>query len=409
MTTPSFLSQQFGGAKQSQYRYLTTNLLSGALMGDWLPIEAQTFSRVINATGTMTGNLDLIPGNPEQNAANIQACTPRKAVLWCLQDGVPVWNGILYDWVPMTALPPQQVQIQASTMDSILTHRLIKTDLVFNGTDIFDMARGLIQYALNKSPNGQVAGITYSQGLCGVVDSVTFDGSQNQLVSDALNQLVTTYGIEYSWRPYMDDSGNLLTSVDLGYPALGQPFPQSGLAYSFPGNLLDYRFNATGSTCANSVVATAQNGSTGDTTSGDSGSTTGQALTGSAIDITDISNGYPLMEQAVSATGVTFTSDSQLDAYAAGVLPSVTATQLSPLVILGNGQYPPLSVTGLGSYAAVSFTSALHPPGPNGEPGFSGIGRVVSWSCYPPVASTLQAETLQVQLGDMPFEGTGAP
>ncbi len=382
----------FASARQSSYRYLCSNVLSGALMGDWLPLEVQSFSMVINGGGKFSGSLDLIPGSPVQNAANLAAITPRKAVLWCLQDGVPIWNGVLWDWVPSTVLQ-QQLPIQAATMEWILSKRIIDTDLVFTSADIFTMARGIIQFAFNKTPNGQVAGITYSAALSGVTDSLTFDGSQNQDCLAALGTLVSTYGIEFSFRPYMDANGNLRTNVDLGYPALGQGFPASGLAYSFPGNLLDYAFVATGSSGANRVVATAQ--AAGDT---------GVALTGAAIDSTDIGNGYPLTEEAVSATGVTFSTDSQLDSYAAGILPSVTATQLAPLVVLGNGQYPPLSVTQLGSYASVAFTSAEHPAGPNGEPGFTGTGRIVSWTAYPP--NSQQAEYAQLQLGGMPFEGS---
>ena len=412
MTTPGSLQQYyasggpFGSAKKSEYRYLATSVTSGALLGDWLPIEPQSFSRVINGAGTFTGYLDLLPGSPQQNATNIAALTPRKAVLWVLQDGVPIWSGIQFDWIPQSVLQ-QQLSIQASTMDSILAHRIIDIDLVFNNTDVFDMARSVIQYALSKSPAGagtsaQVAGITYSQGASGIVDSLTFDGSQNQLASDALSQLVTTYAIEYSWRPYMDAAGNLFTNVDLAYPALGQPYPQSGLAYSFPGNLLDYEFTATGSTSANRVVATAQ-ASTG------SGSTAASAaaLTGSAIDLADISNGYPLSEMAVSATGTMFTSNAQLIAYARGYLPSVSATQLAPLLILGNGQQPELAITQLGSYASVALTSSLHPAKANGAPGFTGTGRVVSWTAYPPTAQ--QAEYADITLGAMPFEGSGSP
>ena len=99
-----------------------------------------------------------------------------------------------------------------------------------------------------------------------------------------------------------------------------------------------------------------------------------------------------------------FTTDQQVSDYCTGFLPSTTATQLAPLVVLGNGQYPPLSVTQLGSYASAAFTSAEHPAGPNGEPGFTGTGRVVSWSCYPPTSQ--QAEYSQLQLGAMPFEGS---
>lgn len=401
--TPAQLQQfyasggPFRNARQSDYRYLCTNVLSGAVMGDWLPIEPQSFGRVINGPGTFTGALDLIPSEPARNAANLAAITPRKSMLWSLQDGVPIWAGILWDWVPQSVLQ-QQLPIQASTLESLLARRIIDTDLAFTSADVFDIARALVQFAFSKTPNGQVAGVTYASGESGITATLTFDGSQNSSVADALGTLVTTYDLEWTFRPYMDANGALRTSLDLGLP-LGQPYPASGLAYSFPGNLLDYVPTATGSTGANKVIATAQSSGNSGTTPGD----TGVALTGSAIDTTDIGNGYPLTEIAESATGVNFTAGSQLDDYAAGHLPSVTATQLAPLLVLGNGQYPPVNVTQLGSYASAAFTSSVHPAGPHGEPGFAAIGRVVAWTAYPPTSQ--QAEYAQIQLGAMPFEG----
>jgi hypothetical protein len=400
MTTPANLRQYyasggpFASAVPSDYRYLCTNVLSGVPMGDYLPMEPQSFSDVINGGGTFTGSLDLIPESPQQNLANITAITPRKAMLWVLQDGVPIWAGILWDWVPTTILQ-QQMPVQGATLDFLLGRRVIDTDLVFTNADVFDMARGIVQFAFSKTPNGQVAGVTYSAAESGTTDTLTFDGSQNQDCLTALGTLVSTYGIEFHFRPYMDQNGNLRISFDLGYPALGQPYPASGLAYSFPGNLLDYEFVATGSTGANRLIGSAEN----TTASG-----TGTAYTGSATDATDIANGYPLTEAVLSPTGVTFSSDAQVSAYCAGYLPSTTATQIAPLVVLGNGQYPPLAVTQLGSYASVAFTSALHPASSNGSPGFTGTGRVVSWTCYPPTSQ--QAEYSEVQMGAMPFEGS---
>src|SRR5208282_4907101 len=306
-------------------------------------------SMVINGGGKFSGSLDLIPGSPQQNLVDLAAITPRKAVLWVLQDGVPIWNGILWDWVPTTVLQ-QQLPIQGATMEFLLGKRLIDTDLVYTNADVFDMARGIIQFAFSKSPNGQVAGVTYSSGESGIVESLTFDGTQNQDCLAALGTLVSTYGIEFSFRPYMDQNGNLRTSVDLGYPALGQPYPASGLAYNFPGNLLDYAFTATASTGANSLIGSAQ--APGDT---------GVALTGTAIDEVDIGNGYPLMEEAISPTGVSFTTDAQVSSYCEGVLPSTTATQLAPLAVLGNGQYPPLNVTQLGKRSMPRCSSAPCP------------------------------------------------
>jgi hypothetical protein len=375
-------------------------------MGDYLPIEPQSFSDVINGGGTFTGSLDLIGGVSQQagaenlavqNAANIAAITPRKAMMWALQDGTPVWGGILWDWAPTTILQ-SQMPVQAATLDFLLGKRIIETDLVFTNADVFDMARGIVQYAFGKGPGYQVAGVTYSAALSGITDSLTFPGSQQQDCLTALGTLVSTYGIEFHFRPYQDQSGGLHLSLDLGYPGLGRAYPASGLAYSFPGNLLDYAFVATGSSGANRLIGSAQNTATGTTGS------TGAALTGSAVDDTDIANGYPVTEQVVSPTGVTFTTDAQVSAYCAGLLPSYTATQLAPLVILGNGQYPPIAVTPLGSYCSVAFTSPLHPAVGAGSPGFTGTGRVVSWQVYPPTSQ--QAEYSELQLGAMPLEGS---
>ena len=372
-------------------------------MGDYLPIEPQSFSDVINGGGTFTGSLSLIAGVSQQagaenlavqNAANVAAITPRKAMMWVLQDGTPVWGGILWDWAPTTILQ-WQMPVQAATLDFLLGRRIIETDLVFTNADVFDMARGIVQYAFGKGPGYQVAGVTYSAALSGITDSLTFPGSQRQDCLTALGTLVSTYGIEFHFRPYMDQAGGLHLSLDLGYPALGQPYPASGLAYSFPGNLLDYAFVATGSSGANRLIGSAQN----TTASG-----TGTAYTGSAADDTDIANGYPVTEQVVSPVGVTFTSDAQVSAYCAGLLPSYTATQLAPLVILGNGQYPPIAVTPLGSYCSVAFTSPLHPANADGSPGFTGSGRVVSWQVFPPTSQ--QAEYSELQLGAMPLEGS---
>jgi hypothetical protein len=383
---------QFAAAAQSQYRYLSTNILTGAIAGDYIPLEVQSFSAVINGGGTFTGSLDGT-NDPAQNLQNIAALNPRKNILWALQDNVPIWNGQVNAWNPSTVLQ-QQLPVQASTLEALLTGRFITSDLAFVNADVFDMARGIVQYAFSMTPSGQVAGITYTAGESGITDSLTFDGSQNGDCLSALQTLVSTYGIEFAFRPYITQAGQLQTSFDLGNP-LGQPFPASGLAYNFPGNLLDYAFCATAG--ANQVIGSAQADNSGD------GTSDGTAYTGSATDSVDIANGYPLSQAVVSPTGVTFSSDAQVAAYCQGILPSLTATQVAPLLVLGNGQRPALNVTPLGSYADVAFTSWMHPPGPQGQPGWTANGRVVSWQCYPP--SDQQAEYSQLQLGAMPFEG----
>jgi hypothetical protein len=376
----------------SGYRFLTTNLLTGALMGDWLPITGQTFTRTLNATGTGTCVLNET-GNPTVDAANVAAVTPRKSVLWVLQDGAVIWSGQVLDW-PHQSILDGTLPLNCADLSNLMSQRIINTTLTYTSEDVFDVARGLIGYALGKSPNGGAANLTFSGGESGIVDSFTFQSSQRQSVLDALQTLNSTYSIEWNFRPYQDAAGNFYVSFDLAFPALGLPFPQSALVYNFPGNLLDYAFQAMGSTSANRVLATAQN-----TTSTDSGDT----LTGRATDNLDLSQGYPLAEMQISASSGEWTSNAQVAAYATGYLPQVTDTQLTPLLTLPGGIYPSLAQTVLGSYAQVSLTSWLHPPTASGAPGFSGVGRVTSWTLTPPSAQ--QAETTQIQLGGLTLTG----
>lgn len=377
----------------SGYRYLTTNVISGQIMGDWLPIAGQSFSRSLNSTGSGSAAL-ISTGSPQTDAANVAAVKARVAVLWVLQQGAVVWAGRVLDWQHQSILDGT-LPLNCADISQMFggPGRIINTTLTFTDEDIFDVARALVGYGLGKSPQGGIANFTFSGATSGITDTLTFPSSQRMSVLDALGTLVSTYNIEWAMRPYQDAAGNFFVSFDLGFPSLGQPFPQSGLVYNFPGNMLDYSFMAMGSQSANRVLATAQ-----------SSDTSGDTLTGRATDNYDLETlGFPLAEMQVSASTGQWTSDDQVAAYATGYLPQVTDTQLTPLLTLPGGIYPALSQTTLGSYAQVGLTSWLHPAKADGSPGFSGIGRIVGWTLTPPADQ--QQETVQLQLGDMTLTG----
>ena len=253
-------------AQDSQrYRYTSTDLLTGQVTGDWLPIIPQSATRTINTAGTFTGALDLAAGNTDaERRQNIAAVEPEKTVLWIWQEGVPVWNGIIWDW-PHQSIEDNTLPLAASTPESLFQHRVIMDNLSFVNMDVFDIMRALVTYALAQQPNGQMAGLVMSGAESGQIVSIDYDATDLQFVYDAFTALITAYDFEYSIRPAVDPSGNLYMSLDLGYPALGLPLASSGLAYNFPGNLTDYQFTRTGSTAANYVIATGS--ATGQTTS----------------------------------------------------------------------------------------------------------------------------------------------
>lgn len=113
--------------------------------------------------------------------------------------------------------------------------------------------------------------------------------------------------------------------------------------------------------------------------------------------------GYPLLEDSGALSTITVTAQSQIDAFADGVLPSLTGTQLLPLLVLGAGQRPAVSEVVLGSYAQFDATSPLHPAGDDGSPGLRLTGRITGWTLYPPTAS--QTEVSWLQFGQVIDQG----
>jgi hypothetical protein len=245
----------------SQYRYLTSNILTGQITGDWLPMTPQSFVRTINAVGAFTGALNLAAGTPQENRAWVAAVECEKSVLWIDQDNAAAWCGIIWDW-PHQSILDNTLPISASTPESLFQHRQISDDLTFTDIDIFDLFRALATYALSKSPNGQMAGFTMGSNQAGVKTSITYNATDLKKVYDAWTDLISTYDFEYSIRPVITASGTREMSLDLGFPEIGLPLAASGLAFNFPGDLLDYRFPRTGSSSANRVTATASVAST---------------------------------------------------------------------------------------------------------------------------------------------------
>jgi hypothetical protein len=273
-------------------------------------------------------------------------------------------------------------------MDSLFAKRVISAPLNFVGADVFDIFRGLLTYALTKDVNCGVAGLNLGTTESGIVDTVAYTGTDEKPVLTALTDLVAQYGIEFAFRPGFDASGNLTTFLDLGYPELGQQFPASGLSFNMPGNLLDYSWPETGSSSENKVIATA-------TDSAASGQNWVSAYP-HGYDLGDLAEGFPLLEGSTSMSTVEVTQQDQVDAYADGILPGVTGTQLAPVLTLANGQRPDVRDITLGSWCQMALTSPRHPAMPDGSPGYQGYGRITGWTVTPPAGSQ-QAESTQIQ------------
>ena len=391
------------------FRCISTNLITGQVLSDSIPLDVQNFAVNLNGGGTLTGSLTL-DQDYAVNRPYVAALEPRKSVLWVLADSYPCWNGPVWDW-PET-LPARStgtLPVSAQTMDSVLAHRKITADLEYDSIDLFAIFIDLVQYGTTKdsayitaasaeqgpmSPlvasAARVAGLILPSGaaaVSGVTWSATYAATDETFVLDALNALVTASGMEYAFVPGLDSSGNLCTYLRLGYTALGRAQEQAGYSLTYPGNVSDYAYQRTGSSGANSIRASASpNGSTAQWNS----------AYPHGADLGDLGQGYPLMEDNVTYPGSAITEQSQIDGYADGVMAQRTQAMTMPVIEIAGGQKPGILDLVLGDTIPFAATSDLHPPGADGTPGLQQLVRVAGVTVYPPSAASAQPETMQI-------------
>jgi hypothetical protein len=377
----------------TQFSYAATDLITGQVLADSIPLNVQSFSAQLNGGGTLTGTLNLDENYPV-NTPYLEALECRRCVLWALADSYPVWNGVVWDWPDMSR-QGGTLPISAQTMDSVMGFRLISSTLEYPSVDIFEVFTDLVQYACTKkstyittlSPTqgpasplvgaqAAIAGLVLPTGLTsGITWDASYMYSDLSQVSQALGDLVTAGNIEYWFQPGLDSSGNLATYLRLAVTPIGRAGGGAGYSLTYPGNVSDYGYQRTGSQGANVVWATAPpNGS----------AEQWESQFPHGYDLADLEAGYPLQEVTQSWSGSTVTLQSQVDNFADGQVELVTEAMTMPVINVPDGVLPSILDLSLGDTIPFTATSALHPPGPGGVPGLQQYVRVSGYTVYPP-------------------------
>jgi hypothetical protein len=392
----------------STYTYVSTDLISGRVLADTLPLNVQSFGMQLNGTGTLTAQLNL-DELYAVNAPAVAALECRRAVLWALQDGWPVWCGVVWDWPDMSR-SQGTLPISAQTIDSVWSHRLITDTIEYPQVDLFQAFIDLTKYGVSKHSSylsslsppatrtapylgmvgfaGAVARLVVPTGaaaISGVPWTASYTYSDLTQVDSAWQDMVASGSLEYAFVPGLDPNGNLAVFLQLAYLRMGRPVAESGYTLTYPGNLLDYGYQRTGSQSANVMWATAPpNGS----------ALQWQSVYPHGADLTDLYDGYPLMESTTSWQGSVVTAQAQIDAFADGQVQLHAQAMTAPTVNLGGNSNPRLRDIVLGDSTVLVATSPLHPPKPDGSPGLQQAVRVTGWTCYPP--GPQQSEYIQL-------------
>jgi hypothetical protein len=391
------------------YQFITTNILTGAILSDNLPIVGQSATRQINNVGNFQGVLALQTASsqmlemgmdPVQVSAMVEtwvnACIPWKSCLWILQNGYPIFNGPITAWSPESVMDGQ-LPIQAGSMETMFQARVNSITLTYTSLDIFEIFRQELLYALGKTPNGNIAGSGQYANTSGFVDTVEYSGiigsiteqAGFQSVYDDWNDLVNAYGLEFALTPAITDAGSLFTQVQLGLPQMGRLYTNTGLQFVFPGQgMIDYSWQWIPTNPVNSMTVTGEGG-------GDNPATyvaTQQATS-------ELSQGWPLLEGTSSFFG-TVSSQAQLNGYAEQLLYTTAVNKsLNPIFTLGPQAPVQVKDIQLGDEVYVVATSPMHPAGANGVPGIMELLRITSWTLTFPNGS--QPEQTQFTLGGL--------
>lgn len=378
----------------TEYRYVSTDVVTGRLLADEIPLHVQSASRQLGQVGALSGYVELTGAGGRLVAAG--ALEPRRTLLWMLEDGYPVWHGVLWDQ-PMTTMAGSQMQVAAQGLESLMARRMIRDVLTFTGLDYADVWRGLLEYATNpavKGPGAPVAGLSAQPTGTNVSVSTSYAPGDMKNVGAAMADLETAGDFETTFEPVLDGSGGLATLARLA-PRLGQPYQNTGVQLTYPGNLADYGWPRMGSQGANTVIATAP----ANTSAG--GTWTSNTAGGRGVDSADLLAGYPLLEAPVQYSGAAISAQAQIDAYADGHLSMVRRSPTIPgaVVDMSAASAPLVKALGLGDQAALLVRSPRHPARADGSPGLQQIVRIIGWQVTPPDQG--QDGKITLTLGDV--------
>lgn len=376
----------------SVYRYFATDVISGVLRADTIPLHVSDFSSTIGGTqpGTLNGYLDLGALGTAAQSAYIGALEPRRTMLWVAQDGLPIWAGILWD-TPHTSAVSNQLPIKAEEARSLFSRREIRTGQTFTNVDQFAIVQSLFNYALGKT-NGGVANLVIGSGTSGTLASTTFSATNFTKVLDAVSSFCAQQNMEYSFTPgWAADGQTPQIMLTLGAPRVGRLVAATNLQIIYPSQYVtDYGFPRVGSNSVNSLTVTS---SASGQIPWQSGSTHGQ-------NAADFAAGYPLLEGSMSYTVAAITTQAQIDAVADGKIPALTGCTTIPTVTVGGGGIPTAGQIQLGDQLQFAATSSYHPAGPNTlGPGLQVTVRIIGWKIQPP--SGQQPESTQFMFGDI--------
>lgn len=258
-----------------EFRYVTTNLYqvpksSSIVFGAnanpiiaELPFTGVNYTNQLNSVGTFNGHL-LLSGADPTNYNAYEGTIPGKTILWVLYSAadssvaVPVWSGVI--WGREYDAANQTLSITAQEMMSVFNRRLITVTLDYTnnpldplGYDPSYIVQQLLSYDQSKS-HGEIGlnRITFVNATA-FRTKQKYESFQYKPIYQAIKDLSANF-FDFKIAPAIAQ-GNLVNYLHLDDP-LGTTYnanDPNAFVFSYPGNLVDYKYPEDGSSAANKL------------------------------------------------------------------------------------------------------------------------------------------------------------
>jgi hypothetical protein len=273
----------------ANYRYLFVDLLGNTVQAE-LSLTQVNFTQALNSSGALQGSI-LLSGLPEGTNV-IGATVPAFSGIYVERDGVLVWGGVI--WSREYNSDSEKLAISAEEFESYFKRRLITQDLIYDATDQFDVANGIVNAAQAQTAGN--IGVITTAATSGVLVSRSFYAYELKSVLSALQDLSkSSQGFDFRIKVAYDNNRNPTKELELGYPRLGTVYSSTNVnapVFEFPaGNIVSYAYPEDGSIVANKVWVSG------------AGSNEGK-LVYYAADTSKLTNGWALLENSASYSDI---------------------------------------------------------------------------------------------------------
>jgi len=369
------------------YRYFSTDLFTGALLADSLPLDVSSFGQRMNGVaGDLSAELVLGSGAKLPDRDAVAAVADRPVALWADRDGTLAWGGICWD-TDWSSSSPGRIPLKVKTFDSFLDVAEVRAGVTYTSVELFVVMRDLMARA--QSLSGQNVGIlTDPTEVCGNTNTLTLEAWETKSYGAVMREWAAQDGVlGFEWC--LDVSYNPTTKrprvvLRCQQPRLGS---SGGATYEYPGTIINYSWPNVFSASANDIRGIG------------SGSEATTVFSTAQVDTAAISSGMPRIQRSISYKDED--STTVLNNRAKVDLRAMSGSVVLPTVTVRADAAPIFGTTRIGDDLRVRLTSERHPRGTRGEPGFDGALRCVGWDVHPPRGGS-PADTVDLILAELP-------